>query len=234
MDLTFAELDEYDFKDSGFNESHNFNNNNFNNEIINVNSSSNLTTYTNYWHKNNEQSNNISKNTVTMKTLTYDDILNSLNLKAKDGNLEFIEKQNKQEPIKVKKQNVRFDPSILFNNVNQNQTQNLNQNLNQNQTQNQNVNVKKQQEVPVPQLHSADKNSYIYNKYFKDYKDESVVDEPKKPMTREEYIQEYNRRIYEKRRVEQIKSKKLMFSRGNDVSISISNPHHNLNKLFRM
>ena len=222
MDLTFAELDEYDFKDSGFNESHNFNNNNFNNEIINVNSSSNLTTYTNYWHKNNEQSNNVSKNTVTMKPLTYDDILNSLNLKAKDGNLEFIEKQNKQPSVTVKKQNVTFDPSTLLNN------------LNLNQNQNQNVNVKKQQEVPIPQLHSADKNSYIYNKYFKDYKDESVVDEPKKPMTREEYIQEYNRRIYEKRRVEQIKSKKLMFSRGNDVSISISNPHHNLNKLFRM
>jgi hypothetical protein len=222
MDLTFAELDEYDFKDSGFNESHNFNNNNFNNEIINVNSSSNLTTYTNYWHKNNEQSNNVSKNNISMKPLTYDDILNSLNLKAKDGNLEFIEKQNKQQPVTVKKQNVTFDPSILLNN------------LNQNQNQNQNINVKKQQEVPIPQLHSADKNSYIYNKYFKDYKDESVVDEPKKPMTREEYIQEYNRRIYEKRRVEQIKSKKLMFSRGNDVSISISNPHHNLNKLFRM
>ena len=45
---------------------------------------------------------------------------------------------------------------------------------------------------------------------------------------------EYNRRIYEKRRIEQIKSKKLMFSRGNDVNISISNPQHNLNKLFRM
>ena len=53
-------------------------------------------------------------------------------------------------------------------------------------------------------------------------------------MTREEYIQEYNRRIYEKKRIEQIKSKKLMFSRGNDVNISVSNPNHNLNKLFRM
>lgn len=228
MDLTFAELDEYNFTDSGFNEPHNFNNNNFNNEIINVNSNSNLSTYTNYWHKNNEQSNNVSKNSISMKPLTYDDILNSLNLKAKDGNLEFIEKQNKQQPISVKKQNVTFDPSILLNNLNQNQ------NINQNQNQNINLNVKKQQEVAIPQLHSNDKNSYIYNKYFKDYKDESVADEPKKPMTREEYIHEYNRRIYEKRRIEQIKSKKLMFSRGNDVNISISNPQHNLNKLFRM
>ena len=57
MDLTFAELDEYNFEDSGF-ESHNFNEHNIvKNEIINVNS--NLTTYTNYWHKNNEQINNI-------------------------------------------------------------------------------------------------------------------------------------------------------------------------------
>ena len=210
MDLTFAELDEYSFEDSGFDEPDNYNrNDNFKNEIINVNSNSNLTTYTNYWHKNNEQS-NINKNN-TMKPLTYDDILNSLNLKAKDGNLEFIEKPHKQ-PITVKKQNVIFDPSILFNNVN----------------------VKKQQDVSTPQVSGVDKNSYIYNKYFKDYKDESSVEEPKKPMTRQEYIQEYNRRIYEKRRVEQIKSKKLMFSRDNDVNISISNPNHNLNKLFRM
>jgi hypothetical protein len=215
MDLTFAELDEYSFQDSGFNESH-YNNDNFKNEIINVNSNSNLTTYTNYWHKNNEQSNNLSKNS-SMKPLTYDDILNSLNLKAKDGNLEFIEKPHKQ-PVTVKKQNVTFDPSTLFNNLNVNV--------------NANINVKK--DIPVPEISGIDKNSYIYNKYFKNYKDETAVEEPKKPMTREEYIQEYNRRIYEKRRIEQIKSKKLMFSRGNDVNISISNPHHNLNKLFRM
>jgi len=216
MDLTYAELDEYNFEESGFDESHNNNNNNFKNEIINVNSNSNLTTYTNYWHKNNEQGNNNNSKT-SMKPLTYDDILNSLNLKAKDGNLEFIEKPNKQ-PITVKKQNVTFDPSIFINN-------NSNSNNNSN-------NLK--QDVTTPQLSGVDKNSYIYNKYFKDYKDESAVEEPKKPMTREEYIQEYNRRIYEKRRIEQIKSKKLMFSRGNDVNISISNPQHNLNKLFRM
>jgi hypothetical protein len=95
-----------------------------------------------------------------------------------------------------------------------------------------NINVKR--DVPAPQFSGIDKNSYIYNKYFKDYRDDSVVEVPKKPMTREEYIQEYNRKIYEKRRIEQIKSKKLMFSRGNDVNISVSNPHHNLNKLFRM
>ena len=211
MDLTFAELDEYNFEDSGF-ESHNFNEHNIvKNEIINVNS--NLTTYTNYWHKNNEQINNTSKN--IMKPLTYDDILNSLNLKAKDGNLQFIEKPEK-------KSRVSFDLPLLTPQVTPQLTPQLN------------INVKKQQNIPPAQPSNIDKNSYIYNKYFKDYKDESVVDEPKKPMTREEYIHEYNRRIYEKRRIEQIKSKKLMFSRGNDVNISISNPHHNLNKLFRM
>ena len=211
MDLTFAELDEYNFEDSGF-ESHNFNEHNIvKNEIINVNS--NLTTYTNYWHKNNEQINNTSKN--IMKPLTYDDILNSLNLKAKDGNLQFIEKPEK-------KSRVSFDLPLLTPSFTPQLTPQLN------------INVKKQQNIPPAQPSNIDKNSYIYNKYFKDYKDESVVDEPKKPMTREEYIHEYNRRIYEKRRIEQIKSKKLMFSRGNDVNISISNPHHNLNKLFRM
>jgi len=215
MDLTFSELGEYNFEDSGFDEQQNFSNN-FKNEIINVNS--NLTTYTNYWHTNNnpEENNNIRKNSSknsSMKPLTYDDILNSLNLKAKDGNLEFIEKTKKPHPIIVKKQNSDTSPITLISNIN----------------------VKK--DVPVPQINSIDKNSYIYNKYFKNYKDESVVEEPKKPMTREEYVKEYNHRIYEKRRIEQIKSKKLMFSRDNDLHISFSNPHHNLNnlnKLFRM
>ena len=150
-----------------------------------------------------------------MKPLTYDDILNSLNLKAKEqGNLQFIEKPQKQTNT-VKKPIVSFDLPQF--------TPQLTAQLN----------IKK--DIPTPQQPSnIDKNSYIYNKYFKDYKDESVVEEPKRPMTREEYIQEYNRRIYEKKRIEQIKSKKLMFSRGNDVNISVSNPNHNLNKLFRM
>lgn len=205
MDLTFSELDEYNFQDSGF-DHNNFNeNNNSKNDVININT--NLTTYTNYWH-NNEEQDNLKKNS-TIKPLTYDDILNSLNLKAKNGNLEFIEKKNQ---IVVKKQAVTFDPT-------------LNINLN--------INVKKQQDNHV-QMPEIDKNSYIYNKYFKNYKDESTVEQPKKPLTREEYIQEYNRQIYEKKRIEQIKSKKLMFSRGNDVNISVSNPNHNLNKLFRM
>ena len=227
MDLTFAELDEYNFEDSGF-ESHNFNEHNIvKNEIINVNS--NLTTYTNYWHKNNEQINNTSKN--IMKPLTYDDILNSLNLKAKDGNLQFIEKPEK-------KPRVSFDlPELtpqLTPSFTPQFTPQLTPSFTPQFTPQLNINVKKQQNIPPAQPSNIDKNSYIYNKYFKDYKDESVVDEPKKPMTREEYIHEYNRRIYEKRRIEQIKSKKLMFSRGNDVNISISNPQHNLNKLFRM
>jgi hypothetical protein len=234
MDLTFAELDEYNFEDSGF-ESNNFNNNNNNvtNEIINVNS--NLTTYTNYWHKNNEQINIPIKN--SMKPLTYDDILNSLNLKAKEqGNLQFIEKPQKQSNI-IKKPVVSFDlPQFTSQFTPQFTPQLTTQFTPQLTTQftpNLNNNVNKV--IPTPQQPSnIDKNSYIYNKYFKDYKDESVVEEPKKPMTREEYIQEYNRRIYEKRRIEQIKSKKLMFSRGNDVNISVSNPNHNLNKLFRM
>ena len=210
MDLTFSELDEYNFQDSGF-DHNNFNeNNNSKNDVINVNT--NLTTYTNYWH-NNEYQDNLKKNS-TMKPLTYDDILNSLNLKAKNGNLEFIEKNKPSfnEHVTVKKQAITFDPT-------------LNINLN--------INVKKQQDNHV-QMPEIDKNSYIYNKYFKNYKDESTIEHPKKPLTREEYIQEYNRQLYEKKRIEQIKSKKLMFTRGNDVNISISNPNHNLNKLFRM
>lgn len=75
------------------------------------------------------------------------------------------------------------------------------------------------------------KNSHIYNKYFKDYKDPNVeyIEEVRVPQT----VQEYNRmiledrikRIQERNRVAQIKSTKMMFESNNNgnSSSNISN-----------
>ena len=76
----------------------------------------------------------------------------------------------------------------------------------------------------------------ITNKYFKDYKDESqYIEEPKKPMTKEEYrqmlIQEYINRQNAIRRISQIKSKKLLFNTQN-ISIAPNNNPRDMNKLF--
>ena len=66
------------------------------------------------------------------------------------------------------------------------------------------------------------KHSYIFNKYFKDYKDANINSkpQPKVPKTIEEYkqmvLEEKIRQVQEKIRISQIKSTKMMFT---------SNPH---------
>ena len=65
------------------------------------------------------------------------------------------------------------------------------------------------------------KNSQIYNKYFKDYKDPNAeyVQEVKVPQTIEEYnrmvLEENIKRIQERKRIAQIKSTKMLFESNN-------------------
>lgn len=69
------------------------------------------------------------------------------------------------------------------------------------------------------------KHSYIYNKYFKDYKDTNKEIKPVRVIkTKEEYnrmiLEERMKAFYHKKRIEEIKSKKLMFTNSfNDVNI---------------
>jgi hypothetical protein len=80
------------------------------------------------------------------------------------------------------------------------------------------------------------KNSAIFNKYFKNYKDPNTVIQEQIPLTKAEYIQQlrinYINQQQAKIRISQIKSKKLMFS-NNSVSINTSN-HTQFNNLFRI
>ena len=68
------------------------------------------------------------------------------------------------------------------------------------------------------------KNSHIYNKYFKDYKDPNVeyIEEVKVPQTVEEYnrmlLEDRIRRIQERNRIAKIKSTKLMFESNTQVN----------------
>lgn len=90
------------------------------------------------------------------------------------------------------------------------------------------TNVEKEQEQEQAQSQSTKqikmksldpqvKNSHIYNKYFKDYKDPGAeyVQEVKVPQTIEEYnrmvLEENIRRIQERKRIAQIKSTKMLF-----------------------
>ena len=68
---------------------------------------------------------------------------------------------------------------------------------------------------PGQQQDKLPQNNYITNKYFKDYKDESVIEEHLVPLTEEEYrqmlIQDYINRQQAQRRISQIKSRRLLF-----------------------
>ena len=90
-----------------------------------------------------------------------------------------------------------------------------------------------QEEQPIkgkPLEHQV-KNSHIYNKYFKDYKDPNVeyIEEVKVPKTVEEYnrmiLEDRIKRIQERNRIAQIKSTKLLFESNNNgnSSSNISN-----------
>ena len=83
------------------------------------------------------------------------------------------------------------------------------------------------------------KNSHIYNKYFKDYKDPNAeyIEEVKVPQTVEEYnrmlLEDRIRRIQERNRIAKIKSTKLMFE-SNNTQINTGNIRVSKNNLRMM
>jgi hypothetical protein len=96
-----------------------------------------------------------------------------------------------------------------------------------------------QQPIKGKPLDPQVKNSHIYNKYFKDYKDPNAeyIEEVKVPQT----VQEYNRmiledrikRIQERNRIAQIKSTKLMFE-SNNTQVNTGNIRVSKNNLRMM
>jgi len=86
-----------------------------------------------------------------------------------------------------------------------------------------------QQPIKGKPLEPQVKNSHIYNKYFKDYKDPNAeyVQEVKVPQTIEEYnrmlLEDRIKRIKERNRVAQIKSTKLLFESNNNGFINNGN-----------
>lgn len=154
---------------------------------------------TNYWETGNT---NVKS---TKKKFSYDDILNSLNLVVnKNGVLQYMttngnQEQEQQDKYYVQEQNYQQQPT---------------------------------KQIKGTPLDPQVKNSHIYNKYFKDYKDPNAeyVEEVKVPQTIEEYnrmvLEERIKRIRERRRIEQIKSTKLMFE-SNTNGFSSSNINNN-------
>jgi hypothetical protein len=96
-----------------------------------------------------------------------------------------------------------------------------------------------QQPIKGKPLEPQVKNSQIYNKYFKDYKDPNAeyVQEVKVPQTVEEYnkmlLEDRIKRIQERNRIAQIKSTKLIFE-SNNTQINSGNIRVSKNNLRMM
>jgi hypothetical protein len=84
------------------------------------------------------------------------------------------------------------------------------------------------------------KHSYIYNKYFKDYKNATNSNEPviRVPKTMEEYrqmlLEDKIKQIEEAKRINEIKSTKLLFTSNEDASLNRKNIQPTKNNLRKM
>jgi hypothetical protein len=163
--------------------------------------------YINYWSNANQ-----TTTTTKKPKVSYDDILSSLNMVVHNGVLQFAKPTQQSQQSQQSQQKTQQKKQVT-------------------------INAPQKQNTQYQQNPQYQQNNYITNKYFKDYKDESqgLVEEPRKPMTKEEYkkmlIQDYINRQNAIRRISQIKSKKLLFNTQN-ISIAPNNNPRDLNKLF--
>ena len=88
-------------------------------------------------------------------------------------------------------------------------------------------------QIKAKPLEPQVKNSHIYNKYFKDYKDPNteIVQNVRVPKTIEEYkrmlLEDRIKRIRERNRIAQIKTTKMLFESNNINNGFINNTNHN-------
>ena len=173
-------------------------------------------------------------NNPKKKQISYDDILSSMNTVVIDGKLEFIKKDVLQNIVANNQRQYPQQPQ---------QRQQLRQQLRQPQYQPHQQPQEKKVTFNQPTHTQLDKSSYIYNKYFKDYKDPLQVknEPPRRPLTKNELIKQLviNKvnAINERNRIAEIKSTKLLFNNNNNRNIVINSryvPNHSgMNHLFR-
>jgi hypothetical protein len=212
MELNINELDNYDFNNNSLNELH---------YMAPKNSHSYEEIPENTFPKKkvhfNQQIKPIPKTNAKMvrpqgiqskPQISYDDILTKMGMFVVNGKLHLIEDNNK---LKQELINNQTNKSPVMN---QNMNQNSYNQTNKSPVMNQNMN----------------QNNYIYNKYFKgELQQEENV---RRPMTLMEYRRKLIIDILQKKRINQIKSTKLLFPTSNiNISGGSRNPQE-MNKLF--
>jgi hypothetical protein len=150
----------------------------------------------NYWENPKIQEKQVKK-----KKVTFNDILSNMNLLVnKEGVLQFMspnqEESNKHE----------YNSNEIIYHRQQHHQQQYHQQYQQ-----------QPQHKNSEPLDQSIKHSYIYNKYFKDYGYQNAeIPEPRVAKTIEEYhqmlLEDKIKVIQHRKKIEQIKSKKMMFT----------------------
>jgi hypothetical protein len=151
----------------------------------------------------------------------YDDILSSINLVVNNGVLQYMTPADKNQQSQ---QSQQYDPNTFTHSKNGFQ-----------QTQPQ-MQKQAQQNVKKITVDPQVKNSAIYNKYFKNYKDPNETPEVKIPKTKEELrkmlIEQHIKRIQAQKRIALVKPKKMFFGAvGTPMPIYTS--QNAMNRLFK-
>ena len=148
--------------------------------------------------------------------VSYDDILKNMGMVVVDGKVHLIPNINK------------------ITNQTSNTTRQVEPNIKQNKTGSKDTYVYQEQNQYQPQSQYQEQNpqiqnSYIYNKYFNDEKNEAPS--VRVPKNIYEYRDMLLQDILQKQRIKQIKSTKMVMPNSN-INFSGPNPYRNLNRLF--
>ena len=213
MDITFSEIDNLDESSVDINQNPYFNEK----PILKINQSQSqkikpILKNTKISQPINKTNNPDQMQRRKKKGVSYNDILSSMNTVVIDGKLEFIRNDNEIQRIQ-RESNESNEQPITKKIVNLNHG--------------------------PSQIDPNVKNSYIFNKYFKDYKDPNAIENPAIPLTKKQLLKKliidkvnyYNDQI----RLSQVKSTKLLFNSNNN-NIIRSSPIFNqdgTNHLFK-
>jgi hypothetical protein len=154
------------------------------------------------------------------KTSKYDNILSKMGMYVENGKITLTDQNVKHVSFTNVNTNVNTNKCDINNNTQCNKIKcaRLQQSIKQQYQANNNPN-------PSP-LITDSKNSYIYNKYFKNQPDEQETE--KAPLTKEEIIQKLLQNRLQRQRIKQMKSTKLIMPTEN---IHFA-PENNFNRLF--
>jgi hypothetical protein len=188
---------------------------------------------TNYWEQPKVEKPKIKK-------VSFDDILTNMNLVvSKDGTLRsMIPKTNNVFNFNSDNNQQQQYPQQQYSQQQYSQQQYPQQQYSQQQyqqPQNQYRQQPQNQYIQQEPLDPSVKHSFIYNKYFKDYKDATAPPEVKVPKTMEEYkqmlLEDRIERIKQQKRISEIKSTKLFFTTNTGVNGPIISSRNNLKSM---